>query len=468
MNRLNSVSSPGRRGMAVIGAVFFAYVLWIRIYDISTTFLMLGEQTRDWAVALGGLTELPLTGAPSTAGGRGLGPIYYWWLWIGRVTIGPFMDNLPHAGGVAVALLQSIADTWLFVVLSRRMAWPLALATSLLIASAPFDIALSSLIWNPPVAAALIKLAIATALSLDGIEAAGDNRRTHPWRVALAAAFAWMAVQTHLSGAFVAGPLLLALAWRGLFAPSGSNPTWRRRLTPALAIAATILVLQIPFLIALLRDPSGDAGPSAAIAGLANPQVFRPWFAFDSAVGIAGSLVLPMRDGFNYAIPTLVAMAIVAWVYRRDPILVAVTAGSMVMATLLFTTSTRAYDGYWFVTLTPAWTILIAMTIAAIPARAAVKWVGAAALIWAAWRQPARTEASTVYFKYPQYGTMVKASRDLIARAPVVRDIRLEFEVHPTMDRFFIYRTLGGLVDSHAMYVAVISGDGAVNLRIAE
>jgi hypothetical protein len=33
------------------------------------------------------------------------------------------MDNLPHAGGVTVALLQSIADAWLFVALSRRVHW---------------------------------------------------------------------------------------------------------------------------------------------------------------------------------------------------------------------------------------------------------------------------------------------------------------------------------------------------------
>ena len=88
---------------------------------------MLGEQTRDWTVALGGISELPLIGAPCTAGGRGLGP----------ATTGccgsdvrdrPFMDNLPHAGGVTVALLQSLADAWLFLALSRRVHWGLALA----------------------------------------------------------------------------------------------------------------------------------------------------------------------------------------------------------------------------------------------------------------------------------------------------------------------------------------------------
>ena len=101
-----------RHARFALAAICFLYALMMRTYDVASTFLMLGEQTRDWMVALGSITDLPLTGAPSTAGGRGLGPVYYWLLWIGRVAIGPFMDNLPHAGGVIVALLQSIADVF--------------------------------------------------------------------------------------------------------------------------------------------------------------------------------------------------------------------------------------------------------------------------------------------------------------------------------------------------------------------
>ena len=48
------------------------------------------------------------------------------------------------------------------------------------------------------------------------------------------------------------------------------------------------------------------------------------------------------------------------------------------MATLLFTTSTRSYDGYWFLTLTTALTLTFGMAIAAIPSQAAVKWIGVA------------------------------------------------------------------------------------------
>ena len=117
---------------------------------------MLGEQTRDWAIALGGITDLPLLGAPSTAGGRGLGPAYYWVLWLGRVD-----DRRLHGQPAARrrsrrsrccnrSPMRGCSSR-----LSRRVHWVLALAMCLLIASAPFDIAISQVIWNPPVAAAL-------------------------------------------------------------------------------------------------------------------------------------------------------------------------------------------------------------------------------------------------------------------------------------------------------------------------
>lgn len=433
-----------RKARIALAVVFFSYVFAIRTYDIATTFLMLGEQTRDWAIALGGVTDLPLVGAPSTAGGRGFGPAYYWTLWLGRSLFGPFFDNLPHAGGITVALLQSAADVWLFVALSRRVHWALALAMCLLIASAPFDIAISSLIWNPPVSAAFIKMSTAMALSL--------TAKSPAWRFAAAAALAWMAVQSHLSGLFVAAPLLLALAIVG-------------RSRGALTVAGTVMALQIPFLLSLALEPSAPAGPTAAINSLINPQSFRPWFAYSGVTGITGNLVVHLYDGAEFTVPVAIAAIVVAITYRKDLPLIAVSAGGIATATLLFVTSTRAYDGYWFVPLTTALVLTFTMAIAAIPSKSAVKWIGFAALALVAWRQPARIEDSKRFFKYPQYGTMVTASRDLIMKAPAVRDIELTFDVHPTMDRFFVYRTLGGEIRPTAMWTAIFNADGSVVLR---
>jgi hypothetical protein len=378
------------------------------------------------------------------------------------------MDNLPHAGGVTVALLQSFADVWLFLALSRRVHWVLALAMCLLIASAPFDIAISQVIWNPPVAAAFIKMATAMALML--------SVSSPPWHIALAAAFAWMAVQCHLSGLFVAAPLLAALVLQPmlyarplLYEHDTAADQRRRGLREAgrsLAIVAgVVLALQVPFLIARFTEPAVPAGPASLISGLLNPQVFRPWTAFDTVTGITGNLVWPSPDTFKFAIPIVIAALIVLIVYRRDLIVIAVSAGAIAMATVLFTTSTRSYDGYWFITLTTALTLTLGMVLAAIPSRLAVTWIGAAVLIFVAWRQPARIEDSKRFFKYPQYAPMLKGSREAAMRAPVLRDIVTDFEVHPTMDRRFIYTILGGRIDPSALSTAVISSDGSVRLK---
>ena len=460
-----------------IAVLLFAYVLAIRTYDVATTFLMLGEQTRDWAVALGSITDLPLLGAPSTAGGRGLGPAYYWVLWLGRVTIGPFMDNLPHAGGITVALFQSIADTWLFIALSRRVHWVAALAMCLLIASAPFDIALSSLIWNPPVAAAFIKMATASALMLSPTTLLrGVDQSARARIVALTAALAWMAVQCHLSGLFVAAPLLLALVLQPLFyerplvyehdtLADQKKKAWRECGLNLAIVIGVIVLLQVPFLIARFTQPAAAAGPAGLVAGLLNPQAFRPWFAYMSVTGITGNLVWPMWDAFEYTLPVGVAGLAIVILYRRDPIVIAVTAGAIVMATLLFVTSTRAYDGYWFVTLTTALTLTFGMAIAAIRWRIAVIAIATAALLFLAWRQPARIVDSQRFFKYPEYEPMVKGSRAAAERAPVLRDIRVSFEVHPTMDRQFLYKILGGRIDAAALATATINRDGSVSIQ---
>jgi hypothetical protein len=269
-------------------------------------------------------------------------------------------------------------------------------------------------------------------------------------------------VQAHLSGIFVAAPLLAALVMQSIV--ERSSNVRRTIVERSLIIAAVILVLQIPFLITVLKEPDAPVGPGAALAGLTNPQAFKPWAAYDSVTGITGGLVWP-ADGWTFAIPMLLVAAIVAFVYRRDLVLLAVTIGAIATATLLFTTSTRSYDGYWFITLTTAFTLAFGAAIAAIPSKTAVKWIGVGLLAIVIWRQPARIEDSRRFFKYPQYEPMVRASRELVMRAPVVKDITVNFDVHPTMDRVFVYKILGGRIDPSALYTAVIDADGRIRLE---
>jgi hypothetical protein len=460
-----------RVARVAVAAVFFSYVLYIRTYDIADTFLMLGEQTRDWSIALGNLSELPLTGAPSTAGGRGFGPVYYWILWLGRHLVGPFTDFLPHAGGITVALMQSFADTWLLLVLWQRVGAFLSLAMCLAIASAPFDIAISSVIWNPPVAAALIKMATAMALSL-GVA-------PPRWKIAVAAMLAWFAVQAHLSAIFVAAPLLAGLVVTALLPArrdkvfehdDATAPPLQQRLRTAGVRAAlvggVILVLQVPYLIQISRDPAAPMGPSSALRNMANADAIRIDRSYNSIVNGAGEVLVRQFDSWRFQIPTAIAAVIVLIAWRRDVMLLAVSVGGILGATVLFATWTRGYDSYWFLTLTTAMVLTFGMAIAAIPWRIAVHGVGAVLLLGIALLQPIRIGQSEAFFKYAPYRTMRIASYELASKHPVLRDIRVNFDgVHPTMDKYFMYTILGGRIDKAAPQQAYVNGDGSVRIE---
>src|SRR4029077_11103859 len=121
----------------------------IRAWGISTRFQLLGDQIRDWEIALQPLTSLPLVGPPTHVHGYTVGPAFYWILWAIRLTVGPWFQNLPHAGGIGQALLQSGADALLLEAIWRRtgVVW-IALAAVVLIATASFDLSLSALVWN--------------------------------------------------------------------------------------------------------------------------------------------------------------------------------------------------------------------------------------------------------------------------------------------------------------------------------
>ena len=442
-----------RYARMAVAAIFFLYVLYIRVYDIADTFLMLGEQTRDWTIALGGITELPLTGAPSTAGGRGFGPVYYWILWLGRHLVGPFADFLPHAGGLTVALLQSIADTWLLIALWQRVGPFLSLAMCLTIASAPFDIAISSVIWNPPVAAALIKMATAMALQL--------GEAPPRWKIAVTVALAWCAVQAHLSAICVAAPLIAALTVRPML-----QKKWRDSAFTAAMAAIVVLVLQVPYFIAIATNPAAPLGPTNAINTLTNTAAFRLDRSYNSIVNGTGEVLMRRLDAWDFRIPALVAAIVVLIKWRRDVLLLAVSIGGIAAATVLFATWTRGYDSYWFLTLTTALVLTFGMALAAIPHRRALMWTGVTVLAAILVMQPSRINQSKVFFKYPAYRTMRIASYELAARYPVLRDIRMNFDgVHPTMDKYIMYRILGGRIDPSAPQQAYVNGDGSVRIE---
>ena len=61
--------------------LIFGLTLFIRVRGISTHFWMLWDQIRDWGIALGPITDLPLVGPPTHFRGYTIGPAFYWILW---------------------------------------------------------------------------------------------------------------------------------------------------------------------------------------------------------------------------------------------------------------------------------------------------------------------------------------------------------------------------------------------------
>src|SRR5688500_12740499 len=197
---------PRRRRFvrAGVAGLVFALTLAIRVQGVSTHFWLLGDQIRDWGIALRPFAALPLVGPPMHVGGYTVGPAYYWLIWIIRVTIGPWFDNLPHAGGVGQAIVGSAADAMLLLAIWRRTqsVW-VALAAVILIATASYDVALSAIVWNPVVASSLGKIAIAFVLL--------EWHRLGLAHVALIAALAWSAVHAHAGASFLAAAVVPAL-----------------------------------------------------------------------------------------------------------------------------------------------------------------------------------------------------------------------------------------------------------------
>ena len=175
----------------------------------------------------------------------------------------------------------------------------------------------------------------------------------------------------------------------------------------------------------------------------------RPWLAYDSVTSITGNLLLPMSDA-----PLVFAIVTLIWrTSSRSPTaaiwsLLGASVGGVIMATLLFTTSTRSYDGYWFLTLTTALTLTFGMAIAAIPSKTAVKWIGLAMLLHgrvAATRAHRRLDA-VLQVSAVRHDAHAHRAQLIMRGAGAARYPR-DFEVHPTMDRHFIYRILGGRID---------------------
>jgi hypothetical protein len=64
--------------------------------------------------------------------------------------------------------------------------------------------------------------------------------------------------------------------------------------------------------------------------------------------------------------------------------------------------------------------------------------------------------------RMPEYGWLLDGSKRLVERGHSVKGIRTQFPLPLSADPEFLYRILGGRIDSSAEFTALIARDGQV------
>ena len=437
-----------------IAALTFACTLAIRVWGISTRFWLLGDQIRDWSIALGPFTDLPLVGPATHVGGYTIGPAFYWILWAIRVTVGPWFDNLPHAGGIGQAILQSGADALLLVAVWRRTRSPwIALTTTVLVATAPYDLALSALVWNPSMGSTLAKVATALVLL--------DWHRGSATRIAITAALAWGAVHAYTGAIFVTA---------GVFAAVLAEPlvrgNWDAVRRNAVIITSVVALLQLPYIMHQVSNQFRGSGMGAVsgslgriLSGSARPELTK------SVVGYAGAFHFIQIAPWQVPLAGWVLLAcgaILAVRYFRDPSLLAITILPQLAAVVGYSLFLDDLDHYYYLSLMPAAVLTVVLAATAVPPARFVRFVGIALLAGALAAVPARVRFAKTMHRMPEYRVLVEASRQIRGSRQSMRAIRTDFKLPPTSNPEFLYKVLGGRIDRASPWVGVITADGRV------
>jgi hypothetical protein len=444
--------SQRRLWLAALAIAVFVYAIWFRTHGIAESFALRGDQIRDWTVALRPFAHLPLSGVPSTAGGTTIGPAYYWFLWVVARTIGPFVDYLPHAGGIGIATAHSLSDFALFFALARRLhSLLLVTALVLLVVTAPYDATLSATIWNPPLAETFVKLAIALLLW---------HRDITTWRSAAATATGWLALHCHTGAVVVVAPILTLLIARPFV-----ERKWRVAL---LRMGSTVLIigtLQGPWLLHRMQTPVKDDNriESSLSAALMSPRSSLHLRASAEFVTKSVEFLMIAPATVPFFGMMLVAGVAATTALNRDVTVLAASVGPLVTAIGAFALwQGPLNEVYWCLTLTaPA-----AIAATAWIDKAPPLWrqtIAAAALGVVLYGQPARATVGWSFQRVPGYGSMVAGCRTILRDSVRIREIAVSFPVPPDTDPTWLFSIMGGaLYDGSDARRAVIDWGGSV------
>jgi hypothetical protein len=301
---------------------------------------------------------------------------------------------------------------------------------------------LSSVIWNPVLAVVFAKIGT-------GLVLAWQDELTRPRRLALAAV-AWFAVQSHSAALPFALALFLWILWtefrRG-----------RRALqTAVLEVAVVVAVLQIPAMFA-----KESIRPTKIVAAMQEPQELRAGDAYRAVNDAVGSI------GFSpFAVPqsTLLLLgAVAAILLVRGPLspIGVITVVPLVLTVGMWSVWQQVYDAYVFLTIVPAALLAIVWTTRLLPEPASRALAAAALLVTAIAIQQPRRDSAALVFRMPEYGALVRGSREIARSGEPVRAIEVPF-LHPLSDPEYLFTLIGGHFQRDAPTIARLSEKGEV------
>jgi hypothetical protein len=445
--------APSTRALSLVAALTFVATVLLRTRHITEHFELLGDQVLYWDIALRPWSGVPLGGGPSSVGGTTIGPAFLWSIWGIRHVIGPLTGNLPHAGGIGIAIMQSAADALLVAAIWKRFgSMPLALGITLLLATAPEDMSLSASIWNPPVAVAFVKTSIACVLL------AGEAGAL--WWLAGATAAAILAMQCHSSAVFFAAPVIASLTGREIMAERRIRA---RRV--ALVSAAVVLLLETPYLINLISHPNQQTRPAVVVQNvsytLQHPGTLRPRASFADLVKASDAILVRPWTFSALGVLILICVVVTAVRTRHDLALVGITIAPLFAAIAGFSLWHGAFEFYWYMTVMPSVALTIGLALTAWKPVAPL--AAAALLLLVLVAQPKRFAHAQTINRLPTYGALVRGSQEIRRRSDEIRSIDIEFRVEPSTNTHFIYeRVLGGRVTPDAPFAATIERTGRV------
>ena len=446
---------------AFILALLCLYSFYFRTFQVTEHFHLLGDQVRDWNWAMKPFRELPRVGTPTSQGGYCLGPIFYWTLWLIRITIGPFYDYLPHAGGIGLAAIHSIADGLLLLaILKRGIPVIASVAIMLLLVSSPFETSLSGTIWNPGLSVSFVELATAFFLVIPNSHGA--------LKTLVTSTAAWLAVQSHTQAIFFALPVLVYLIVEPWIV-AGPRPA----LKHLLIIIAVIAVLQIPYFTEINKHRDISQEQLGIVATSFNslvtkPSSVHPYASFAALVDALAELFGPHLSRTVVIGLILVAGGALLFGFRKHHEVMAVALLPLFLAWLGYSfLFVGTLYTYFYMNLMPSFVLLIlfGFTKSPFPIFDKVSTLLAPLVLLLAFAsQPTRLATRAQSTSYPYYAAMVRGAREIVRNGVPVRTVippSYSSKVEPS----YLVQWLGGRVEESAGLIAIIGEDGSVTYQ---